>query len=134
MIGDNFNNFPIGSNMQQAAPPLGRDKMDSVYSTAISYATRGIAIAQATNNTGLEGALTAMLARARHAKAVWQLTHPVGPGVPSGGSGLVNDPATTADAQRALGFTGGDWKFRFSYSATTADNYIGGWVNSRRAK
>ncbi len=132
MIGDNFNNFPIGSNMQQAAPPLGRDKMDSVDAVAISYATRGLTIAQATSNRTLQLPLLAMRARAAHARAVWRLTHPVGPGVPTGGTGLVNDPAANTDAQAALLLATTDWRFRFSYSATTVDNYIGGWVNSRQ--
>ena len=133
LIGDNFNNFPIGSDRQQAAPPLGRDNMDSVYKVAIAYTTSGIAIAQATKNKSLELALTAMRARARHAKAVWTLLHPPGTGVPHGNP-LVNDAGTNADALAALALATGttDWKFRFSYSVTTVDNYIGGWVNSRQ--
>src|SRR5207244_9034464 len=75
-IGDQFNNFPIGSDRRTAAPPLGRDKMDSVYRVAIANTTSGIAIAQATKNKSLELALTAMRARARQAKAVWTLLHP----------------------------------------------------------
>jgi len=132
-IGDQFNNFPIGSDRRTAAPPLGRDKMDSVYKVAIAYTTSGIAIAQATKNKSLELALTAMRARARHANAVWTLLHPVGTGVPHG-SPLVNDAGANADAVAALALAAGttDWKFRFGYSATTVDNYIGGWVNSRQ--
>src|SRR3989442_7346886 len=48
MIADMFNNFPIGSDMQNAAPPVGRDKMDSLYTVSMGYATRGIALAQST--------------------------------------------------------------------------------------
>jgi hypothetical protein len=137
MIGDNFNNFPIGSDMRQAAPPLGRARMDSVYKVAIAYATAGLAIAQATGSTSLQVALTAMRARAEHAKAIWALIHPVGPGVPNGGSPLVNDAAAGADAQAAITLADGvakspDWKFRFNYSPTTVDNYIGAWVNGRQ--
>src|SRR5437660_839118 len=132
-IGDQFNNFPIGSDRRTAAPPLGRDKMGSVYRVAIANTTSGIAIAQATKNRSLELAVTAMRARARHANAVWTLLHPVGTGVPHG-SPLVNDAGANADAVAALALAAGttDWKFRFSYSVTTVDNYIGGWVNSRQ--
>ena len=133
IVGDQFNNFPIGSDRQTAAPPLGRDKMDSVYKVAIAYTSKGLSIAQATKNKSLELALTAMRARAQHAKAVWTLLHPLGTGVPHGNP-LVNDAGTNADALAALALAAGttDWKFRFSYSATTVDNYIGGWVNSRQ--
>ncbi len=135
LIGDDFNNFPIGSDMQNAAAPLGPTKMDSVYKVAISYATKGLAIAQATGNASWQIALTAVRARAEHAKAVWALIHPPGTGVPYGGSPLVNDAAAVADAQAAItlaDLSGTNWKFRFSYSPTTVDNYIGAWVNGRQ--
>jgi hypothetical protein len=134
LIADQFNNFPIASDRQNAAPPVGRDKMDSLYDVAVGYTTAGIAITQKTGNKSLQTALTAMRARAEHAKAVWFVLHPAGPGVPHGGSGLVNDAAANADAAAALALAAGtpDWKFRFNYSGTTVDNYIGAWVNSRQ--
>jgi starch-binding outer membrane protein, SusD/RagB family len=135
MIADNFNNFPIGSDMQNAAPPLGPAKMDSLYGVAIDYATKGIAIAQATGSVTWQTALTAARARAEYAKAIWALIHPPGPGVPYGSTPLVNDAAAVADAQAAITLADGfgtNWKFRFSYSPTTVDNYIGAWVNGRQ--
>jgi len=132
MIGDMFNNFPIGSDRRTAAPPLGRARMDSTYKIAIAYTTAGLAIAQATANRGLQLALTAQRARAEHAKAVWAKLHPAGPGVPNGGSGIVADPAANADAVAALALATVDWKYRFAYSTTTIDNYMGAWVNSRQ--
>ena len=132
MIGDMFNNFPIGSDRRNAAPPLGRSKMDSTYTVAIAYTTAGLAIAQATGNKSLQLALTAQRARSEHAKAVWAKLHPAGPGVPNGGSGIVSDPAANADAAAALVLATVDWKYRFAYSSTTIDNYLGAWVNSRQ--
>ncbi len=133
MIGDNFNNFPIASDRQQAAPPVGRDNMYQVYDTAMVYATRGLTIAQATGNKNLQLALTAVRARAGFAKVVWFKLHPVDPGVPHGGP-FVSDAAVTADAQAALTLAAAtpDWKFRFNYGPTTVDNTIGAWVNSRQ--
>src|SRR2546425_687794 len=134
MIGDRFNNFPIASDRTIAAPPLGKANMDSTYKVAVSYATQGLTIAQATANKSLQIALTAVRARAYHAKAVWAELHPVGSGVPHGGA-LVNDANANADAAAALALaatTTTDWKFRFSYSGTTVDNYVGAWVNSRQ--
>jgi len=132
MIGDMFNNFPIGSDRRDAAPPLGRAKMDSTYVVAIAYTTAGLAIAQATGTKSLQLALTAQRARAEHAKAVWGKVHPAGPGVPNGGSGIISDPAANADAAAALALATVDWKYRFAYSSTTIDNSLGAWVNSRQ--
>ncbi len=132
MIGDMFNNFPIGSDRRDAAPPLGRAKMDSTYVVAIAYTTAGLAIAQATGTKSLQLALTAQRARAEHAKAVWRKVHPAGPGVPNGGSGIISDPAANADAAAALALATVDWKYRFAYSSTTIDNSLGAWVNSRQ--
>src|SRR5205814_1291960 len=94
-----------------------------------------LAVAAATGNTGYQAALTAVRARAEHAKAIWAKLHPVGPAVPIGGApALIDDAAANADAAAALALAGAaaDWKFRFSYSATTVDNYIGAWVPSRQ--
>lgn len=135
LIGDDFSNFPIGSDMQNAAPPLGPTKMDSLYTVAIYYATKGLAIARATGNASWQVALISARARAEHAKAIWAMIHPPGTGVPYGGTPLVNDAAAVADAQAAITLADGfgtNWKFRFSYSPTTIDNYIGAWVNGRQ--
>ncbi len=133
MIADQFNNFPIASDRQNAAPPVGPGKMDSLYTAAIAYTSKALPIVQGTKNKSLQIALTAMRARAQHAKAVWTLLHPLGTGVPHGNP-LVYDAGTNADALAALALAAGttDWKFRFSYGATTVDNYIGAWVNSRQ--
>ncbi len=133
MIGDMFNNFPVFSDRQTAAPPLGPSNMAQVYDTAVVYTTRGIAIAQATGNTTLQLALTAERARAKFGKAVWAKLHPPGAGVPQGGP-FVNDAGANADAAAALALAAGtsDWKYRFNYSSSTIDNTVGAWVNSRQ--
>src|SRR2546426_5637413 len=83
IVADMFNNFPIGSDKTTAAPPVGPANMAQVYDTAIAYATKGIALAQATgDNTNLR-LLTAMRARARYSKALWaKFTHPTVAGPP----------------------------------------------------
>src|SRR5439155_504235 len=63
-IGDMFDDWPIGSDRQVAARPLGPSNMAQVYDTAVVFTTRGIAIAQATGSKDLVLALTAMRARA----------------------------------------------------------------------
>ncbi len=128
-IGDMFNDFPIGSDRQVAAPPLGPANMAHVYDTAIAYTTRGIAIAQASSDAELERELTAMRARARHAKGVWQKLNPFSPATLA--SPLVNEPAAVADATAALAGATADWKYQFNYSSETVSTAIGFEVNQR---
>src|SRR5438034_4926479 len=42
MIADQFNNFPIASDRQNAAPPVGPGKMDSLYTAAIAYTSKAL--------------------------------------------------------------------------------------------
>lgn len=130
-IGDMFDDWPIGSNRTQAAPPLGPGNMAQVYDTAIVYTTRGMVIARATGNTDLELDLTAMRARARHAKVVWQKLNPFGAATQA--DPLVNDPDAVADANAALVLAAAtpDWMYRFNYSSGTISTSIGFEVNQR---
>src|SRR6266545_2173660 len=100
-----------------------------VYDTAIAYTTRGIAIAQASSDAELERELTAMRARARHAKGVWQKLNPFSPATLA--SPLVNEPAAVADATAALAGATADWKYQFNYSSETVSTAIGFEVNQR---
>jgi hypothetical protein len=130
-IGDMFDDFPIGSDRTTAAAPLGPSNMAQVYDTAVVYATRGIAIAQATGDADLELQLTAMRARAQHAKGVWQKLNPFSAATLA--NPLVNDPAAVADATAALALAVGtpDWKYQFGYSSETVSTGIGFEVNQR---
>jgi len=130
-IGDMFDDFPIGSDRTTAAAPLGPSNMAQVYDTAVVYATRGIAIAQATGDADLELQLTAMRARAQHAKGVWQKLNPFSAATLA--NPLVNDPAAVADATAALALAAGtpDWKYQFGYSSETVSTGIGFEVNQR---
>ena len=130
-IGDIFDDFPIGSDRTAAAAPLGPANMAQVYDTAIVYTTRGIAIAQATGDAELELTLTAMRARARYAKGVWQKLNPFTAATLS--SPLVNDPSAVADATAALALAAAtsDWKYQFEYSSETISTGIGFEVNQR---
>jgi len=125
-IGDMFDDWPIGSDRQVAARPLGPSNMAQVYDTAVVFTTRGIAIAQATGSKDLVLALTAMRARARYGKALWTKLNPF-----SAANPLVNDAAAVTDAKAALALATKDWKYRFNYSSTTIGTSIGFEVNQR---
>ncbi|OLD47922.1 MAG: hypothetical protein AUI63_03590 [Gemmatimonadetes bacterium 13_1_40CM_2_60_3] len=108
--------------------------MDSVYRTAINYATSGIAIAQATGNQNLELALTTQRAVARYYLAVWAKLNPAPATVPLANP-LVNDAAAVADANAALALAAAlgtpDWRYQFHYDPTTISTDIGFEVNER---
>jgi len=126
-IGDMFDDWPIGSDRTQAAPPLGPANMAQVYDTAIAYTTRGLGIVSDANT---RFALTAMRARARHAKGIWLKLNPFTAATLA--SPLVNDAAAVADADAALALSPGfNRAYRFNYSSATINNSIGFEVNQR---
>lgn len=126
-IGDMFDDWPIGSDRTTAAPPLGPANMFQVYDTAITYTTRGLAIV---TDPAIQLALTAMRARARHAKVVWQKLNPFSAATLA--NPLVNDAAALSDANAALGMLPApDWKFRFGYGSEWFGSSVGFEVNQR---
>jgi hypothetical protein len=143
-IGDLFEDWAF-SDQRTSSPPLGEDNMRQVYDTAAAYLDRGLTIAAAQGAAGdpWELATLAMRARAKHARAVWDLigNRPITVPVPN--NGLVNDPGAVADALAALALPqlSGDWKFQFTYGPSTVTigptqpgvfYSMGGEVNDRQ--
>lgn len=126
VIPDWFNDFVI-SDRRTAAPPVGPENMATLYDQAVDYLTRGLSVAQGTGNRDLQAALLAVRARTQHAKAVWASLNA---GVPA--DPLVVNAAAVADARAALDIVADDWKYQFTYSASTISSQIGGWINSRQ--
>jgi hypothetical protein len=142
-VGDLFDRWAF-SDEATPGPPIAPADMRQVYDTAIAYLDRGIVYADSLNAAGLSTvrpwrlAAYALRARAKHARAVWDMLGPV-PDAPASitNGGLVNDAGAVADAQAAiaqalaLSTAGPDWKFQFGYSATSVTGDIGPWVNDR---
>jgi len=136
IIGNLFDNFPIGSSRDTAAAPLGATKMDSVYKVATNYATTAITIAQNISDKPLQLDATAARATARYYQALWaKLNNPPPSAVPLG-SPLVNDAGAVADANAALALAATlkvpDWRYQFRYDPTTINTDIGFEVNERQ--
>jgi len=136
MIGNLFDNFPIGSSRDTSAAPLGATKMDSVYKIAVGYATIARTIAQNIGDQDLELDATAARATARYYQALWaKLNNPPPSAVPLA-SPLVNDAAAVADANAALALATTlqltDWRYQFHYDPTTISTDIGFEVNERQ--
>jgi hypothetical protein len=131
-IADQFEDFALSSR-DTAAAPVGKANMYTFYDDAVAAADKGLAIAGISAATKFR--LTAIKARAQHAKAVWTQVH-TNP-IPLGAV-AVSDAATTAAAAIALA-PAADYKFQFTYSASncsvTSQDYcqdMAGWVNNRQ--
>jgi hypothetical protein len=128
-IADFFDDFAL-SDRTLAGPPIGPANMNSMYTTAIQYATDGLTIVTGTG-TDLERDLLAMRARARFALGVWNLigTLPISPG-----NGLLSAgdaAAAAADAQAALNVDPSDWKFELEYEQAGAGGDAQYAINER---
>ena len=97
-IGDMFDDFAL-SDRRDPIPPEGEANMAQFYDQAITYLTKGFAIADIINNVGLENDLLALRARAEYSKELWDIVNPTGQVV---ANGLVNDAEANADATAVL--------------------------------
>jgi starch-binding outer membrane protein, SusD/RagB family len=140
-IGDLFDRWAF-SDQRVAAAPLAPDQMRQVYDTAIAYLDRGyafadsLATAQVPNPSAVPWrlAMAALRARAKHARAVWDMIGrvPTSPATITN-QGLVSDAGALADAQLAISLlASADWRYDFRYSATSVAGDFGGWVNDRQ--
>lgn len=122
-IADTWDDFVL-SDRGDAAPPIGEENMQGLYSRAAEYLTKGLEIVSATGNRDLELTLLALRSRAQHAAGVWEKLNPAGtaPADP-----LVASPGAVEDARAffALG-PAPDW--RFAITLTTNDMIPGGEI------
>ncbi|MBU6365130.1 MAG: RagB/SusD family nutrient uptake outer membrane protein [Gemmatimonadetes bacterium] len=123
-IGEVYEDFIIGSDRTKNAAPVGEANMRVMFDSASSYLSRGLAVAQALNNTALQGRILGMRARAKWSKAVWaSLRAPRGfPANP-----LINDAGANADAAAALTAMGSN-AFRYRFDVVAQNN--GGWFST----
>jgi starch-binding outer membrane protein, SusD/RagB family len=118
MIGESYDDFVVTQVRAQQIANVGVARIDTLFFLAIDRATRGIAIAQSINNTGLVRDLTAIRARARHSRVIKQRLVAARAAAAAGtavtnSNPLVNDPQTTADATAAIALMTGGYRFRF---------------------
>lgn len=137
-IGEMFDDFVIEAEKTVAGPPLGEGNMFVVFDSAITQATEGLAVVQGLSSAAAADTrirLTMVRARARHAKAMWQLLN--GPdGTPVAtpvANPLVSDAGADADAAAALTLVAGaDYKFKFTPLAQTLGfPVVGNDLNNR---
>src|SRR5688572_30521810 len=133
-IGEMFDDFVIDANKTEAGPPIGEGNMATVFDSAITQATEGLAIAGLTKDNKIR--LLAMRARAKHSKAIWAKLNGSGgaPVTTPVASPLVNDAGADADAAAALAEMGAgvDYKFKLTpQTGTLGFPNVGNDLNNR---
>ena len=121
-IADMFDDFVIGSDRTEPAPPVGDANMASLYDTALASVNSALAL-----NPGgdLQTALLAMKARIIYSKAVWAKVNPVDTANP-----LVN--AGGAEAQAALNAMDPDYRFQLiTDGGFQLESYMADQINDR---
>ena len=121
-IADMFDDFVIGSDRTEPAPPVGDANMASLYDTALASVNSALAL-----NPGgdLQTALLAMKARIIYSKAVWAKVNPVDTANP-----LVN--AGGAEAQAALDAMDPDYRFQLiTDGGFQLESYMADQINDR---
>jgi hypothetical protein len=119
-IADMFEDF-VYSDKTEAGAPIGAANMSTLYDEALAYLSKASAIATGDNAVKV----LSLVARARHAKAVWGKVNPVNTASP-----YVSAGASEAAAAAAL--MGADWKWRMNFSSSTVSNYMANQINDRQ--
>lgn len=114
--------------------PIGPANMGQLYDKAITYLTKGLAIADALGDLTHRRAIRAMLARANFDRAIWATVNPprAGGGLVDGNSSYVTQAVTHAQGALALLSGAPDYEYRFLFSASTGSPAQGAWINSRQ--
>ena len=119
-IADMFEDF-VYSDKTEAGSPIGAANMSQLYDEAL--AILGKASSLATGDNAVK--VLSLVARTRHAKAVWGKVNPVNTASP-----YVSAGASEAAAAAAL--MGADWKWRMNFSSSTVSNYMANQINDRQ--
>ncbi len=121
-IADMFDDFVIGSNKLEPAPPVGPANMGSLYDVAIGYLNK------ANSLTPNDFRVLGLLARAHQSKGIWAKVNPVA------SDPLVSSAEAASFAEQALSAGGADEKYILGITANTTagyPEYLAGQVNSR---
>lgn len=130
VIGEVQEDFAF-SDKTESGPPVGPANMGTVLDKAIAYFDAALAGANDVGSADLKLKATALRARAKHSRAIWDQINPS----PKGGSGLAGSSSAAADAVAAIGLAGGvttDWQYDLTFSPTTVSNDLADWINDRK--
>jgi len=115
------------SNKMEDGPPVGPENMYMVLDDAIDQFDQAIARFQEVGDADLELTATALRARAKMSRTIWDQLNPT-----ATVGGALQFPEAAADAQAVLDEIGtGQWTYNLTYSAASASASMLGNVNNR---
>ena len=119
-IADMFEDF-VYSDKTEAGTPVGAANMSTLYDEALTLLGKASSIATGDNAVKV----LSLVARTRHAKAVWGKVNPVNTASPYVSAGA-------SEAAAAAAMMTADWKWRMNFSSSTVSNYMAGHINDRQ--
>ena len=119
-IADMFEDF-VYSDKTEAGTPVGAANMSQLYDEALALLGKASSIATGDNAVKV----LSLVARTRHAKAVWGKVNPVNTASPYVSAGA-------SEAAAAAAMMSADWKWRMNFSSSTVSNYMAGQINARQ--
>ena len=119
-IADMFEDF-VYSDKTEPGMPVGAANMSQLYDEALALLGKASSIATGDNVVKV----LSLVARTRHAKAVWGKVNPVNTASPYVSAGA-------SEAAAAAAMMGADWKWRMNFSSSTVSNYMSGQINDRQ--
>ena len=119
-IADMFEDF-VYSDKTEAGTPVGAANMSQLYDEALALLGKASSIATGDNAVKV----LSLVARTRHAKAVWGKVNPVNTASPYVSAGA-------SEAAAAAAMMTADWKWRMNFSSSTVSNYMAGQINDRQ--
>ncbi len=119
-IADMFEDF-VYSDKTEAGTPVGAANMSTLYDEALALLGKASSIATGDNAVKV----LSLVARTRHAKAVWGKVNPVNTASPYVSAGA-------SEAAAAAAMMSADWKWRMNFSSSTVSNYMAGQINDRQ--
>ncbi len=119
-IADMFEDF-VYSDKTEAGTPIGAANMSQLYDEALALLGKAQSIATGDNAVRV----LSLIARTKHAKAVWGKVNPVNTASPYVSAGA-------SEAASAAALMSADWKWRMNFSSSTVSNYMSGQINDRQ--
>jgi hypothetical protein len=123
-VADMFENFVL-SDRANVSPPIGGDKMNTLYDKALERLGKANAV---TKNTELQNQILAWQARTHWAKAQWALLRPRR----TPADGRLDVAEANAAATQVVARVASDWKAQVRFNPATGNNEAGFQFNSRR--
>ncbi len=124
LIGENYEDFIIGSDRQTNTAPLGEQAFITVFDSSIAYLTKAVNLSRTIGNAEWERNALGLRARARFGKALVARFRPSRTPATQAAPYLVNDAGASADAAAALALMPATYRFQLASNAQNNGGYF----------